>query len=56
LIRFAGLVAILSLLSKASGLLKFNNGISDPARLFSSILSADWFYGVWGDFAALEKF
>jgi len=41
LIRFAGLVAILSLVSKGSGLLKFSIGIPELLRFLTSILSAD---------------
>jgi hypothetical protein len=41
LIMFAGLVAILSLLSKGSGLLKFSIGIPELLKFFTSILSAD---------------
>lgn len=39
--RFAGLVAILSLLSSGSGLLKFSIGIPELLRFFTSIFSAD---------------
>jgi hypothetical protein len=41
LIKFAGLVAILSLLSRASGLLKLRIGTPELLKFFTSIFSAD---------------